>query len=127
MIVQSNYLHEVLSGEFAESEPKDFSEPVDEGEQAEDYGYYSDSDLEDDVDVENAKWESKKTIRPKDNPPYPIPSATDCKDLGPTYGEWKELSVKGTVIKIHDIAFITCVSLNIYRYTANEFVDSRHS
>ena len=100
---------------------------MDEGEQAENYGYYSDSDLEDDEDVENAEWESKKAVRPKDNPPCPIRSATDCKNLGPTSGKWKEPSVKGTVIKIHDIAFITYVSLNIYHYAANEFVDSRHS
>src|ERR1700753_436060 len=41
---------EVLSGTFAESELKDFSEPIDDDERAENYGYHSDSDLEDDED-----------------------------------------------------------------------------
>ena len=43
---------EVLFGNFAEAQSKDFNkEAIDEGESAEDYGYSSDSDLEDDDDM----------------------------------------------------------------------------
>lgn len=112
MIIQSNDLHQVLSGQFAESEPKEFSGPVDEGEQAENYGYYSDSDLEDDDEdaVNAAGRASKGAIRPRRNL-HPTRSTADQKEPVPTHGEWEELLAKGTVIKIRDIAFITCVPL----------------
>ena len=35
-----------LSEAFEESKHKDFSDPIDENELFDDYGYYSDSDLE---------------------------------------------------------------------------------
>ena len=81
---------------------------MDEGERAENYGYHSDSDLEDDEDAVNAAGRaSKKAIRPMSNSLHPIRSTADHKKPEPSYGEWKEPSVKGTVIKIRDIAFIT--------------------
>ena len=50
----------VLFGAFAEAEPKDFSEPLNEGEHADDYGYYSDSDLEEE-DIEPKEAALKRT------------------------------------------------------------------
>ena len=113
----------MLSGEFAESEPKDFSEPIDEGDQAEDYGYYSDSDLEDDCDVVDVgKTLGKTPLR--SSSPRPLRSSTNTKKAG-SDGEWKEPSWKGAVIKIHDIAVITCVPRNGGHHIANAFADFR--
>ena len=87
----------MLSGEFAESEPRDISEPIDEGEQADDYGYYSDSDLEDDGDEVNAgKAHEKPPLG--GNSSHPLRSPTINKELAPTYREWKEALGRGTVI-----------------------------
>ncbi|KAF9785366.1 hypothetical protein BJ322DRAFT_827295 [Thelephora terrestris] len=80
---------------LAESEPKDFSEPIDEDEQAKKYGYCSDSDLEDEED------------------------AVDVGRAVPPYGESNESSGKGAVIKIHDIALITFQAFLMYLYTGH--------
>ena len=99
---------EVLSGIYSESEQRDFSEPISEDEQAENYGYYSDSDLEDDEDAVNATGNAvKKTVTLNGTPFDPSRLATNGKTPAPVYGERTELSGKGTIIKIHDIAFIT--------------------
>ena len=82
---------EVLSGSFSESEAKDFSESIDEGEFAEDYGYASDSDLEEDWDFES---------------PAPEPPSKAVQP-GALYGQCKEHVQMGKVIRIQDVAFIT--------------------
>ena len=95
----------VLFGTFAEAESKDFSERLDDNECAENYGYYSDSDLEEDED----SVRSKKTLKQKEptrgHPfdPFCFPS-TDDK---PIYGKHEERLEKGKVIKIQDMAFLT--------------------
>jgi len=98
---ESNLL-KVLSGTFAETELKDLSQPIDESACAEDYGYCSDSDLEDDDDA--VKGETpKKTVT--------------------------EFAGKGTVIKVQDIAFITCVFSDTYwliLLTSDDLEDFRH-
>ena len=98
---ESNLL-KVLSGTFAETELKDLSQPIDESDCAEDYGYCSDSDLEDDNDA--VKGETlKKTVT--------------------------ESAGKGTVIKVQDIAFITCVFSDTYcliLLTSDDLEDFRH-
>ena len=99
------HLLRVLSGTYAESEPKDFSEPIDEDERAENYDYYSDSDLEDDEDAVNATKTLKKATPAKSGS---LPA--DVKKSTSRYGEWNNSPDKGTVIKIHDIAFITYAS-----------------
>ena len=101
-----NFL-EVLSGTFAEAESKDFSLPIDESECAENYGYYSDSDLEDDDDDVKEGETLKKTATPRGHPFDPL-CFTVSKEM-PTYGQHKESVKEGTVIKVQDIAFITCV------------------
>ena len=81
---------EVLFGNFAESQPKDFNkEAVDEGESAEDYGYLSDSDLENDDDAKVSSVASP---------------SEDKKDL---CGAHEEHMGKGKIVKIPDMAFVT--------------------
>lgn len=84
----------MLFGPFSESEDKDFSEAADDGEFAEDYGYSSDSDLEEDWDFE-----------------CPAPHRLQLVPLQPEaiHGQYKEHVRSGKVIKIRDVAFITCV------------------
>lgn len=84
----------VLSGKFAESETKDFSETVDDGEFAEDYSYTSDSDLEEDWDFAS---------------PPPPPGQSQPLQSEALYGEYKEHVRAGNVIRVRDVASITCV------------------
>ena len=98
----------VLFGTFAEADLKDFSEVTDDSESAEDYGYYSDSDLEEDDDHVVSSGEQPKKTAPLGG--YPLDPF--CSSLGDeksthTYGERKEPPEKGKVIKIQDVAFIT--------------------
>ena len=112
---------EVLSGAYLESEPKDFSEPIDEGEQAENYGYYSDSDLEDDDDdaVNAAEKTLKKAASLKSNSLDPIRLPAHDQTPAQVYGEWNESPGKGPIIKIRDVAFITWELSNPYFHAAN--------
>ena len=111
----------VLSGAYAESEPKDFSEPIDEDECAENYGYSSDSDLEDDEDAEDAM--SAGNVLEKAILPESVPVPANVKEPTPVYGEWNDSPGKGTIIKIHDIAFITYDSSNPYHHTPDKYPD----
>lgn len=80
----------MLFGNFTESQSKDLNGAIDEEESTEDYGYLSDSDLEDDED-------SNPKIRP-----------LDLSEEDETTCEGHEVCVeKGKVIKIPDVAFIT--------------------
>ena len=80
----------MLFGNFAEAQSKDFNkETIDEEESAEDYGYLSDSDLEDDDDMRA--------------PPVVVPPETReilCE-------EHEEHIEKGKIVKIPDMAFVT--------------------
>ena len=95
---------EVLFGNFAESRSKDFSkEEIGDEESAEDYGYLSDSDLEDDEDekVTSFTRTNKQEVHPFD--PFGIPSG-DSKIVCEEHEEHIE---KGKVVKIPDMAFVT--------------------
>ena len=105
-------LLKVLSGTFAEAESKDLSQPIDESECAEDYGYCPDSDLEDDDVVEEGKT-LKKTVNLRGHPFDPF-CFTVSEEVF-VYGRYEESAKKGTVIEVQDIAFITCVSSDTYR------------
>lgn len=90
----------MLFGNFAESQSKDLGDPVDEEEFAEDYGYLSDSDLDDDEDERFS------------TPKYTTESEVHLFDPFATPGEEKkcykvERIEKGKVVKIPDIAFVT--------------------
>ena len=120
-------LVEVLSGTYAESEPRDFSEPIDEDEQANGYDYYSDSDLEDDDDAVNATGKAlKKPVSLKSNSLDPLGVSTNDKKALPIYGEWDESSGKGMIVKIGDIAFITYAFSIVPHHITNSLPGSRH-
>jgi len=73
---------------------KNFSEAVDDGEFAEDYGYSSDSDLEEDWDFES---------------PAPPEDQSKPRRREALYGQYKEHVRMGMVIRVQDVAFITYV------------------
>jgi len=83
----------VLFGTFVEAEIRDFSETVSD-ELAEDYGYSSDSDLEEDWDLENPR-------------PAGVPTAGGPRKKKSSYGQYTESTLAGKIIKVQDIAFIT--------------------
>ena len=91
----------MLFGGFAESRSKDFKDLIDEEEYAEDYGYVSDSDLEDD-------WDGQAPIQPQANPEahLPDPPATSGEDKI-LHEEYEERVENGKVVKIPDVAFVT--------------------
>ena len=97
----------MLFGQFGEAESKDFSEPLNDSESAGDYGYYSDSDLEEDEDSASSK-EAPSQKRPAGghlSDPFSLPPVEH--EPASTYGEYKERLEKGKVIEIRDMAFIT--------------------
>lgn len=102
----ANNALQVLFGAFAEAESKDFSESLDDDQCADDYGYYSDSDLEEDEDSVNLKEALKRTghVRGHLFDPLCFPPAEN--EPPPTYGEYTE-NLEGKVIKIQDVAFVT--------------------
>jgi hypothetical protein len=80
----------VLFGNFAESQSKDFNkEAINEEESAEDYGYSSDSDLEDDDDG------------------VVSPIAVPREDRQICCEEHEERIEKGKIVKIPDMALVT--------------------
>ena len=99
----------VLFGGFGESQSKDFKEAIDEEEYSKDYDYLSDSDLEDEEDegdsgVALAKPEAKSEAQASPFNPPVVPG----KD-GKIVEEHEESVGKGKVVKIPDVAFVTCV------------------
>ena len=97
------FVSEVLFGNFAEFQSKDFEEAVDEEESAEDYGYLSDSDLEDDEDEEIAL--PKEKAKPKARLLNPFTAPGENRKL--IREEHEEQVDKGRVVKIPDMAFVT--------------------
>ncbi|KAF9642135.1 hypothetical protein BDM02DRAFT_3124819 [Thelephora ganbajun] len=88
------YFNDLLFGNFAESQSKDFKEAIDEAESAEDYGYSSDSDLGDDED-KPASFEPATEAQVNSSDPFA------------THEEHDERVEKGKVVKIPDMAFVT--------------------
>ena len=83
-------IFEVLFGSFAEAQSRDFREgAIDEEEFAEDYGYSSDSDLEDDGDGRVA------------------PAAVPLEEKKRLCEEHEEHIEKGKIVKIPDMALVT--------------------
>ena len=89
----------MLFGNFAESQSKDFNEAIDEEEYTEDYGYLSDSDLEDSEDekASSLKPASKSNVRPLDR-------SGEDKIVCEGHEEHVE---RGKVVRIPDVAFVT--------------------
>jgi len=94
----------VLFGNFAESQSKDFNEEtVDEEGSAEDYGYLSDSDLEDDEDEKVAPFRQKTKLEAHPFDPFAVPG----EDKNIVCEEHEEHAGKGKVVKVPDMAFVT--------------------
>ena len=98
----SRYRAEVLFGDFSESQSKDFEDPIDVEEHAEDYAYLSDSDLEDDEDERtlSSNYTSESEVHQFN------PFATSSK-VKAACEEYREHVKKGKVVKIPDMAFVT--------------------
>lgn len=94
----------MLFGDFAESRSKDLRDTIDEEEFAEDHGYLSDSDLEDD-DYEGFS-SSKHTTESEVQPFDPFAASGEEKIGCECHTERIE---KGKVVKIPDMAFVTWV------------------
>ena len=96
-------IFKVLFGNFAESQSRDFKETISEEDSAEDYGYLSDSDLEDDEDekITSFKRKTKSKTRPFD------PFVISDEDRRTPSEESEEHVEKGKVVKIPDMAFVT--------------------
>jgi hypothetical protein len=91
----------VLFGNFSESQSRDFKEAIDEDECANDYGYLSDSDLEDDEDERPSfKHKDKPEITSFDPFPTPGEDKIMCEKN-------EEHVRKGKVVKVLDMAFVT--------------------
>ncbi|KAF9785420.1 hypothetical protein BJ322DRAFT_1193974 [Thelephora terrestris] len=103
------YFGDLLFGDFAESQSKAFKDAIDEEEIAEDYGYVSDSDLEDDEE-EKAPSAAEPGLHPFD------PFVTTGEEKT-TPEDFKERVQKGKVVKIPDMAFITFQAFLMYLYT----------
>ena len=96
-------ISEVLFGNFAEAQPRDFKEAIDGEETTEDYEYFSDSDLEDDEDEKNTS--SKEKTRPMSHPFDPF--VTPYEERRTPSEENEERIGEGKVVKIPDVAFVT--------------------
>ena len=97
----------MLFGDFAEAQPRNFSGEIDEEDFAEDYGYSSDSDLEDEEDQSRAlrhtpaKDATQSEVQdPSDSPAISSGDKTVCED-------YEERVEQGKVVKIPDVAFVT--------------------
>ena len=93
----------VLFGNFAESQTRDFSEEIDDEESAEDYGYLSDSDLEEDEDEKVASFKRANASKVHLFDPFGVPG----EDKRIICEEHEERVKKGKVVKIPDMAFVT--------------------
>ena len=85
----------MLFGNFAESRSKNFNEAIDEDESTDDYGYLSDSDLEDgEEDKASFNLTSESTVHPSGEDKILCEGHEECIE-------------KGKVVEIPDMAFVT--------------------
>jgi len=93
----------VLFGGYTEGQSRDFNEAIDEAESAKDYGYLSDSDLEDDEDekIVTLKRKTRSEAHPFD------PFAILGEDRRISSEENEEHVKEGKVVEISDVAFVT--------------------
>jgi hypothetical protein len=89
-------ISEVLFGNFAEAQPRGLKEAIRGEETTEDYGYLSDSDLEDDEDMK-----TRPVVRPFDQ------FMTSRKERRSPSEENEEGIGEGKIVKIPDVAFVT--------------------
>ena len=91
----------MLFGDFTGSRSEDFKDTIDEGEFAEDYGYLSDSDLENDDD-EKPLFKHTSKSETHSFGPFQAPAEGSI-----SWENYEEQIEKGKVAKIPDMAFVT--------------------
>ncbi|KAF9645605.1 hypothetical protein BDM02DRAFT_490316 [Thelephora ganbajun] len=131
------YFNHLLFGNFLEAESQDLSGNFDDDESSNDYGYYSDSDLEDDGEtVDTLKGVLKMATQPKNTARDVLRTVTPQKGtlkrvlrtdslrrLGggtfhkPPREKYAERACKGKVVKVPDMAFITFQAFLLYLYS----------
>ena len=105
-----NTVSKVLFRNSAEAQLEDFSkDAIDQEESAEDYGYSSDSDLEDDEDEKVASFNQETESKAHLFDPFAI-HGEDKKILCEEHEEHVD---KGKVVKIPDMAFVTWVQTEV--------------
>ena len=119
-----NNVLRVFFGAFAEAESKNYSKSLDDDECAGNYGYHSDSDLEQDED--SSEETSRQTEPIRGHPFDPFCFAPTENESKPTYGEYTECLEKGKTVKIQDMAFVTYIISNPHYSASDGLTDSRH-
>ncbi|KAF9785405.1 hypothetical protein BJ322DRAFT_828370 [Thelephora terrestris] len=104
------YFNDLLFGDFAESQSKEFEEAIDEDGSTEDYEYLSDSDLEDDED--------EKILSGMESTPHTLDAPASVGEEKAVPEDYRERIEKGKVVKIPDIAFLTFQAFLVYLYTS---------
>jgi hypothetical protein len=97
----------VLFGDFAEAQPRNFGEVIDEEDFAEDYGYSSDSDLEDEEDQLRALQNTPTQDTTQSEVQDPSDSLAISSGDKIVYEDHAERVERGKVAKIPDVAFVT--------------------
>ena len=90
----------MLFGDFAEARSRNFGEAIGEEEFAEDYGFSSDSDLEDEWDGAWAERPVKSKVDPIGPSAIPGGGRIECEGLEERVGT-------GKMVKIPDVAYVT--------------------
>ena len=97
----------MLFGDFVEARSRNFGEVIDEEDFAEDYGYSSDSDLEDEEDrlraLQHTPAEDATQSEVQDSSDSPAISSGDKK----VCEDHEERVEQGKVVRIPDVAFVT--------------------
>jgi len=108
------YFNDLLFGNFSEAELKNFDGSIGRDESAaEDYGYYSDSDLGDEED-EKPRQSARTCDEPSAGPfrrPQPLVGEN------PRHENLPEPANKGKIVRIPDMAFVTFQAFIFYLYT----------
>ena len=96
----------MLFGDFAEARSRNFEEVIDEEGFAEDYGYWSDSDLEEEDESRISRSDAAEdATKPEVHDPTDSPAISSEGKM--VYEDHKECVEQGKVVKIPDVAFVT--------------------
>ena len=97
----------MLFGDFTEARPRNFGGEIDEEDFAEDYGYSSDSDLEDEGDQLRALQRTPSEDATQSEVQDPSDSLAISSGDKTVYEDHGERVERGKVVKIPDVAFVT--------------------
>ena len=97
----------MLFGDFAEAQPRNFGGEIDEEDFAEDYGYSSDSDLEDEEDQLRALQHTSAEDTTQSGVQDPSDSRAISSGDKTVYEDHEECVEQGKAVRIPDVAFVT--------------------